>query len=353
MLKFCILRRPRVGMAPLSIDIDPFFGPIFLLACFSLILYGLGISQVHFYFSTYRDSIATRLIVLLTSGLETVHAALCIHLLYTVLVSDYCNPEGLVVIPWSSGVAAYLESTIGGVVNSFYMYRIWRLSGDPAVLVYLIIVFCSATAVTFRASAFIYVESTWVSLALSKPYQRMSYASLSLAVLADLSITAMFLRSLDRSRSMAYTRGTKGIIGKLMKYALSSGIITAILAIATLTVFALYPSRLHYSGTAMVLTNVYGNAMFAMLNRRQGIKEDAALNNLNGLSLRLSDLPSAERPAKATGAVRIQVPHRTVVTGDDWFAGWEEEAKLRLGGLGRDPSSSSKPHQSEPLQAPY
>ncbi|KAI0819101.1 hypothetical protein BC629DRAFT_1466588 [Irpex lacteus] len=153
-----------------------------------------------------------------------------------------------------------------------------------------------------------------------------------------------------------------------MKYALSSGIITAILAIATLTVFALYPSRLHYSGTAMVLTNVYGNAMFAMLNRRQGIKEDAANNNLNGLSLQLSDLPSADRPAKATvreylkhrnpgdedygfpgfqEAVRIQVPHRTAVTGDDWFATWDEEVRLRL--RDSDSGPSSKPYKSRTI----
>lgn len=44
------------------------------------------------------------------------------------------------------------------------------------------------------------------------------------------------------------------------------------------------------------------------LNRRQGIKEDAALNNLNGLSLQLSDLPSADQPAKAT--VREYLKHR-------------------------------------------
>lgn len=74
----------------------------------------------------------------------------------------------------------------------------------------------------------------------------MGYASFSLTVLMDLSITVVFLLYLNKGRSLAYTRyvqdmvitssahwltssprGTKGIIRKLITYALSSGIITA------------------------------------------------------------------------------------------------------------------------------
>ncbi|KAI0819089.1 hypothetical protein BC629DRAFT_1588401 [Irpex lacteus] len=268
----------------MALSIEAFIGPSFVLICLSFILYGLVVAQVYFYFTTYRDNLPTRFIVIILCVLESLHTAVCLHMGYTLLVIGLDNPAKLLNVPWSSGAAIYLE--VG--------------------------VFCARVGVAFRSTAFACMEATWFDLANSKWYIRVTTVALSLAVLADLSVTTTFLWALNRSHSLAHTRNTKSVVQKLIKYTLSCGILTAMISITTLILYSVFPTDLHYAGALMLLTKVYANSMLAMLNRREGIKEDAARND--GFSLHLSNLPG-DLSARAT-ATKIQVLHTTVTTND-------------------------------------
>ncbi|KAI0747286.1 hypothetical protein BC629DRAFT_1561681 [Irpex lacteus] len=304
-----------------SFSIDSFLGPFFLFICVSLILYGLAIAQVYFYFTTYHDNQPTRILVLLLCILETVHAVVCILSTYTFLISDFADPLRLLNIAWSEGTAVYLEVIISGFVHSFYVHRIWRLCQNTAILAYLGIVLCARVVVALRATAYLCMEETWNALGSSNAYKRITLAALSLNVMVDISITLAFLLSLRRSHSLAHTRSTRTILQKIGHYALSSGILTAIISITTLILFIVYPSQLHYGGALMMLAKVYANSMLAMLNRRQGIRQEAASNN--GLSLNLSTLSGSSSERTASTAAKIHVVHETVVASDanNWFAG--------------------------------
>ncbi|KAI0747278.1 hypothetical protein BC629DRAFT_215063 [Irpex lacteus] len=109
-----------------SFDIETFVGPSFVFICLSLILYGLVIAQVYYYFTTYRDDLFHRLLVLLLCVLETVHSIACIHVLYTLTIIGFADVRKFSEIPWSAGVAVYLEVVISTVVHLFYTHRIWR-----------------------------------------------------------------------------------------------------------------------------------------------------------------------------------------------------------------------------------
>ncbi|KAI0747279.1 hypothetical protein BC629DRAFT_215118 [Irpex lacteus] len=130
----------------------------------------------------------------------------------------------------------------------------------------------------------------------------------------------MVLYSLLRRYSMAHSRNTKYIMRKLVQYALSSGVLTAVTSIVTLILFNVFPSDLHYGGTLMLLTKVYANSMLAMLNRRQGIKDEAPPND--GVSVHLSNLSGGTNGARPT-ATRIQVVRDTVTASDTWVSLFE------------------------------
>ncbi|KAI0819107.1 hypothetical protein BC629DRAFT_1435861 [Irpex lacteus] len=309
-----------------SFDIETFVGPSFVFICLSLIssnssLYGLVIAQVYYYFTTYRDDLFHRLLVLLLCVLETVHSIACIHVLYTLTIIGFADVRKFSEIPWSAGVAVYLEVVISTVVHLIWRRKILfqantRYEAQLTVFTARVGRYHSSLFLLFHAHRQI-STSQW-----SHSVHRRHMGKVGgFDFIHDLSVTAMVLYSLLRRYSMAHSRNTKYIMRKLVQYALSSGVLTAPLL---RTQFNVFPSDLHYGGTLMLLTKVYANSMLAMLNRRQGIKDEAPPND--GVSVHLSNLSGGTNGARPT-ATRIQVVRDTVTASDTWLA--EEASKTR------------------------
>ncbi|KAI0089009.1 hypothetical protein BDY19DRAFT_162624 [Irpex rosettiformis] len=85
--------------------IESFMGPCFVVIWLSFILYGVFLAQVYFYLITYNDSFPIKLFVILLWGLETLHVAFCIHVMYTYLLINFATPERIVRVIWSVGVS--------------------------------------------------------------------------------------------------------------------------------------------------------------------------------------------------------------------------------------------------------
>ena len=121
---------------PTNLNLENFIGPCFLVIWLSFMwvckaarfdfayhsstrLYGLLLAQAYFYFTTYRDSIGTRLTVALIwsvcqlvrpirnspefpthSILETLDVIFCVHMIYTYLIVDFANLYKMAQILW-------------------------------------------------------------------------------------------------------------------------------------------------------------------------------------------------------------------------------------------------------------
>ncbi|KAI0826385.1 hypothetical protein BC629DRAFT_75543 [Irpex lacteus] len=243
---------------------ESFGGPFFVIVWISFILYGLGLAQVYFYLTTYRDHYAMRLVVILLCVLETMQVGTCIHFLYADLVADFSNPENLLTVLWSEIAAMSLELIINGLVQSYYIYRIWRLSHNIPMVVYLSVVLGCRTATGFRASSFAYPYNDWLVLGVLKPYKRFAAATLSLSVLLDSSITFILWLYLRHAHSLACKRSTRNTVHKLMYYALSAGGLTTMASVVTLCVFIMAASPVLFGGLAMIMAKLYANSMLAM-----------------------------------------------------------------------------------------
>ncbi|KAI0089011.1 hypothetical protein BDY19DRAFT_163038 [Irpex rosettiformis] len=281
-------------------------------------LYGIFISQVYFYYTTYHDHWSVRLLVFVLCILESFLVATCMHMTYIYLVIDWGDLAKALEITWSIGTSIYLEIVISGLVQSYYIFRIWRLSQNIPVVAYLVTVYCIRLVIGFRATAYACMYPTWSSLATVSPYRRLATVSFAVNVLVDSSITLILTFYLRRSQTLSHKRSTKNIIHKLISYAVGAGTLTMMMSIAILALFDASKNTLHFGGLLLTVARVYANSMLAMLNIRQGIKRDAALDDR--YSLQLSNLPGNQvsvRPAAHTTKIQV-IPDTSISTNDDW-----------------------------------
>ncbi|KAI0088841.1 hypothetical protein BDY19DRAFT_151172 [Irpex rosettiformis] len=273
-----------------TFDLEKFIGPAFIVICISFILYGLGLAQVYFYFRTYHDHPAIKLLVILVCILETLHVAFCIHMVYTYLIIDFADPGSVLNIIWSTGASIFLEIIISGLVQSYYIYRIRCLCKSGYVFVYLISVVCARIAFGFRATAYGYPVTTWEAMSALRSYKICVNVSLVFNVVADSSITFVLIFYLHQSHVSARVRSTRNILYKLMYYSLSAGVLTTLTSVIALILFHVSKTTIAFIGVLEVMTKVYANSMLAMLNIRQGLKLEREIAVNNGLSLRLTDV---------------------------------------------------------------
>ncbi|KAI0826457.1 hypothetical protein BC629DRAFT_82069 [Irpex lacteus] len=118
--------------------IESFLGSFFILIFFVFILYGIFCAQVYHYYATYRDPLALKLVVLLLCVLESLHAAACMHMLYSYLVLFVTEPAKELTIIWSVAAIIFLEHTIGVTVQLYYIYRLWKVSQSLVILLVLV-----------------------------------------------------------------------------------------------------------------------------------------------------------------------------------------------------------------------
>ncbi|KAI0826363.1 hypothetical protein BC629DRAFT_1587173 [Irpex lacteus] len=293
-------------------SVEDFMGPTFICIWLSYILYGLLLAQVYVYYTTYSDHIALKLLVLTVCILETALVATCMHMNYTYTVVDFVNPAKLLDIIWSVGASIYLE-LIERLVQSYYIYRIWRLCKMRSILVYLISILCVRLAIGFKANAYACLSATWETLSVMQSYRRYVTASFCLTLLVDSSITLVLVFLLRQHYSAARKRSTKHLVRKVMEYSLSAGILTMMTSVVIVTLFNASNGTLHYAGLVFINAKLYANSMLAMLNIRQRIKQNAAMNG--GYTVELSNLPSQDS-AQPSMMGKIQVTRDTVSTVD-------------------------------------
>ncbi|KAI0089960.1 hypothetical protein BDY19DRAFT_94428 [Irpex rosettiformis] len=237
------------------LNIVPLVGPCFVIIWLSFILYGLVLAQVYFYFATYEDHILIKAVVVLLCLLETLQVSACIHLIYTYLIVFFANPLGMDKIIWSVLLAMYLEVIINTLAQTFYIYRIWRLYRKIPLVIYLIVLLSSATAVALACSIpYANLNDTWLAIEGSDVYRKNVIASLSLGVALDLSITLSLTSIMKHSLAFAHKRSNKNTLHKLMFYALGIGSLTTITTTVTLILFVTLKSPLTYGGMVVILS---------------------------------------------------------------------------------------------------
>lgn len=108
-----------------------------------------------------------------------------------------------------------------------------------------------------------------------------------------------------RSRMMA----SRSMVDTLIVYTINSSALTTVCAILFLVTYAVMPQNLYFLTFQLVLPELYINALLALLNSRNKIRE--AANNINEIALPLSNVSDATDNTVGTDSTLHSPPEST------------------------------------------
>ncbi|KAK7000604.1 hypothetical protein R3P38DRAFT_2797247 [Favolaschia claudopus] len=185
-----------------------------------------------------RDSLLLKSFVAVLLSLDTLHGALVAYALYVTVVTNFGDYASLTKLPWSGVIETIIGALVAGMVQFFYAWRIYALSKKSFILPFIIAI-CAVLGFVFG--------TLYAQKGLSVPYVKVEglllvYSSTALAfsITSDIIITVAMLYYLSRSKTGM--KATNRAINTLVAYAISSGLVTTMFAIADLIAVSLVKS---------------------------------------------------------------------------------------------------------------
>ncbi|KIK55627.1 hypothetical protein GYMLUDRAFT_833171 [Collybiopsis luxurians FD-317 M1] len=249
--------------------LDNTMGAMLLGILVSAILYGISLVQAYYYFNRYRqDKWYMKSLVGATILLDTVHLSFIIHTIYHYLITQYYDNEQLNIMIWSVLAEAIPTGVTGGLVQTFYTLRVWRLSKRNYILaVFIMIIVLAQTA----------CGTAWViiSLQLSTFQELLGITGLTISInalstTADVTIACSLCYLLLKSKTGFKHSDT--MINKLIIFVVNTGLATSVCAVASLICLIASPRSLLYAPFYFCIGRLYTNSLLATLNARKGIR---------------------------------------------------------------------------------
>ncbi|KAJ7069868.1 hypothetical protein C8F01DRAFT_1114318 [Mycena amicta] len=258
----------------MTVSLQSTFGSAFVGLVVSAVLYGVTILQTYLYSSNYQeDSKILKWMVAILWLLDTSHLVLCTISVYTVLVLNFDKPNILTTTTWSMNVQTDLNGLIGLIVECFYARRVWIVSRN----IYLTILILVLSVVHFGLGIVFTIGSFQTNRMQFSHLIWVTSAGLGSAAAADMLIGISLCYYLSKSRT-GISR-TDNLIGTLMKYSLTTGFLTGIIACLVVLTFGIMPNNFVYVAFFWLLGKCYVNSVLAALNSRESFRERVQPNN--------------------------------------------------------------------------
>jgi len=243
------------------------FGPMLIGVFFNMILYGVLLCQMYFYFQTYKsDMIWIRILVLYIFLVETANTAIDMAMMFQPLITGYGTAKAVANFPTLFLMEPIIIVMISTPIQCFFAWRIYKIT--KAYWIPAIIVFLSLASTT---GGFI----TGIKIAILKLFSKKPELHWSALLwfltscVADLLITATLVRSLSK-RKTGFSL-TDSLVDKLIRTTVETGMITAICAIGDVACFMALPHTAINFVWDLALTKLYANCLMSNLNARANL----------------------------------------------------------------------------------
>ncbi|KAH7873819.1 uncharacterized protein C8R40DRAFT_360287 [Lentinula edodes] len=270
----------------MSSPIDETFGAAYIGIVVAALLLGISVIQGFYYFTHQKDGWILRGLVAGVLVFDFVHQVLITHTGYTYLITFWQQPAKLRIVIWSLLAEVLFNGLTGFCVQCFLTYRIWKLSGTKVWLTVVVIslVFAEfACVIAFAVIAFLRVK-TFEQL--SAELKGLSVTVNALAVVGDLFIAGILTLLLQRSKTGF--RKSDTMINKLTIFAVNTGALTSLCAVASLISIIAAPNTFIYISFFFSMGRLYTNSLLATLNARKMIRDAAeGINTTTGDNISL------------------------------------------------------------------
>lgn len=263
-------------------------GPIQVCGLLSAVLFGCLACQSYLYFARFRnDHLALKATVSAVILIQLGHLVCVISMLWTMTVSTYGDPSQLTVLPLAADLLIPLSSLTVFIVQSFYVFRLWRLTGN----VFLPIL-CQILSVIAQIAAFLLTGRAISMTDLTNfGNNQMPLIELSFVARAvcDLITTAGIAWGLRMKRD-SKIKDTVTMVDRLIVWTIETGLVTSLMAL-TLAAWLLTLKQQDdflWVGFWLLWPDVVGNSLLVSLNRRLLLRDRALRSDTQSCTFALS-----------------------------------------------------------------
>ncbi|RDB17748.1 hypothetical protein Hypma_001137 [Hypsizygus marmoreus] len=252
--------------------LDEIFGAALSGVIFNAWVLGLiCVLSYQYYVNFPRDSRGTKLLVAWMWILQTFDVIVISKMIYYYLISSFGVSENLASLNWEWSLYIGLSSIAAFSVQAYYACRIFVLSKSYILFgIILLFAFCQlGFGLATMSEAFIiadfekFISVTWVVV-----------TWLSFSATCDLIIAAAQVVYLHRHRTGI--TGTNRIINMLILYIMSTGLLTSIVAILELTLFATLGFNFIHVLLKISMGAIYTVSFLANLDARRTVRPASA-----------------------------------------------------------------------------
>jgi len=232
-------------------------------------LWGASTVQLYYYFDQYpRDAWSIKAMVVTVWSLDAAHQGLITHSAYNYLIKNYFNPAHLLILEKTLLDMVLLNAIICAIVQGFFIYRVWRLSGHNYFVVVTLSLFSLGQSLSIliyyiKAFNFKTLEELSTLFVLEKVLN-------VFGVVSDFSIAGTLIFLLHRSRTG--WKQTDTIVNRLILFSVNTGLVTSLCAIFALIFVSVFPNTFIYITFYMLISKMYTNSLLATLNARSSVR---------------------------------------------------------------------------------
>ncbi|KAE9396357.1 hypothetical protein BT96DRAFT_115262 [Gymnopus androsaceus JB14] len=257
------------------------FGPIFIGAFLSAILYGALAVQAYFYYqNSTKDAAWIKYLVGFLLLAETVDLVLEVAVIWESLVLNYGSPTifqelPTMQIPWLQFVHfdtsffavkthVDLQSVISGVVQIFQGWRIRELTKSNSIFALIALIASGSLAAGTTTTVLVALHPSFVQLQLFK-FAFLAWLVASAAGDIVITISLSWFVLLNKTPEFI---STNSVLNRIMFLTIQTGLITSVAAVADVLTFTISKDKTLEFIWAYSLSKLYTNSLLAMLNAR-------------------------------------------------------------------------------------
>ncbi|KAI0697993.1 hypothetical protein BC835DRAFT_1413327 [Cytidiella melzeri] len=305
-------------------------GSIFFGCVVTSIFYGITTLQTFIYFSkTQGDSAFLNGTFGCLWILDSTHTAFVVYLVYhyaiigqashliyspdwweiigasTTLLCISKNPIKTILVK----VIIFISNVSDCTVRLVFLHRIWMLTNRRLIISVPIGL---VTLVTAGLGMSYSIRICFLPFAGLESISWQLYATLATAPAADLLITATLCILFHRIRSGF--KKSNSVVTSLMLYTINSGLFSSLIAIATLTSYALLPNTYIYMSVFLVMNKASYNALLAATNARSHLREQMMSTDIQEPWLAAAPILSSETLAASSASMGHDVFAKRMVS---------------------------------------
>ncbi|KAJ7060896.1 hypothetical protein C8F01DRAFT_177095 [Mycena amicta] len=259
-----------------GVSIESLFGPTWWGFVFNLVTFGMGLLQAWTYF---RDAGQDRLYVKISAFamilMDVTSTGLVITIITNYLIDHFGGMEKFTHINPEISAECYIAMTISYLAQIYFVRQIYWVKPagrGPTIAVWAVFILATIGWVFGLACA------TMMMMNPNTPHYNIHFqvvfgGSKGANAVCDIIATAMMIKYLKDTSKGSDVKSTSNLLDALCQLFMNRGLLVALVQIFTFIMFFAFNNSQYWIAPHLVLTKVYVNTFFAILNSRAHLRK--------------------------------------------------------------------------------